>query len=55
MDIVPVMVSEGWPVVYAGGRGAAFMPVDGDRKWPVAVDGEYLVLANPKLVNADQK
>ncbi|HVM60094.1 MAG TPA: glycosyltransferase family 39 protein [Verrucomicrobiae bacterium] len=49
-EIVPLMLDEKWNVVYAGGRGVAYAPIGPDKKWPVVLDGEYLVLANPQLV-----
>lgn len=49
-EIVPLMVDEKWKVVYAGGRGVAYAQIGPGKKWPVVVDGEYLVLANPQLV-----
>jgi 4-amino-4-deoxy-L-arabinose transferase-like glycosyltransferase len=49
-EIVPVMVDEKWNVVYAGGRGVAYAQIGPGKKWPVVIDGEYLVLANPQLV-----
>jgi hypothetical protein len=49
-EIVPLMLDENWKVAYAGGRGVAYAQIGPGKKWPVVVDGEYLVLANPQLV-----
>ncbi len=49
-DIVSQMVAEKWPVVHAGGQGVAYLPVGPNATVPVVVGGEYLVLANPRLV-----
>lgn len=47
---VEAMLSAGWKPVYVGGNGQmAIVNVRG-HQWPVAVNGEYLVLANPRLV-----
>jgi hypothetical protein len=47
---VEAMLHAGWKPVYAGGSGQmAIVDVRG-HKWPVAVNGEYLVLENPRLV-----
>ncbi len=49
-EIVPLMIDQNWKVVYADGRGVAYAQIAPGKKWPVVVDGEYLVLANPRLV-----
>jgi len=49
-ETVSQMVREKWRVVYAGGQGVAYAPVGSGVSWPVVVGGEYLVLANPRLV-----
>lgn len=49
-EVVGQMVREGWPVVYHGGRQVAYAPVGNGISWPVAVDGEYIVLANPRFI-----
>ena len=47
---VEAMLNAGWRPVYVGGSGQmAIVNVRG-HKWPVAVNGEYLVLENPRLV-----
>ncbi|HUJ09072.1 MAG TPA: hypothetical protein VL171_03535 [Verrucomicrobiae bacterium] len=47
---VEKIVDAQWKPVYVGGSGEmALVNVRGHR-WPVAVDGEYLVLENPHLV-----
>jgi 4-amino-4-deoxy-L-arabinose transferase-like glycosyltransferase len=48
--IVPLMLDAGWKVVYAGGRGVGYAQIGPGKKWPVVIDGEYLVLANPQLM-----
>ena len=50
LAIVPLMVAEGWKPVYVGGQGMALVDVGAGKQWPVAVDGEYLVFANPRFV-----
>ena len=49
-EIVPFMIAEGWKPVYVGGQGMALVNIGPNKQWPVAVDGEYLVLANPRFV-----
>ncbi|HTS20100.1 MAG TPA: glycosyltransferase family 39 protein [Verrucomicrobiae bacterium] len=49
-EIVPLMLDGKWNVVYQGGREVAYAEIGPGKKWPVVVDGEYLVLANPQLV-----
>lgn len=49
-EVVGQMVREQWPVVYHGGRQVAYAPVGEGLAWPVAVEGEYLVLANPRFL-----
>jgi hypothetical protein len=44
------MIAEQWPAVYASGKGVAYVNIGPNQRWPVAVGGEYLVLANPQLV-----
>jgi len=48
-EVVNSMIAEQWPVVYVGGKSAAYVNVGPDQRWPVAVGGEYLVLANPRF------
>lgn len=48
-DLVSQMLRDGWQVAYTTGNGTATVPVGGGRTWPVAVDGEFLVLANPRF------
>ena len=47
-EVIAGMLKEHWPVVYTGGHQFALVNIEGGRQWPVAVDGEYLVLANPR-------
>ena len=47
---VEAMLSAGWKPVYVGGSGQVAIVNLRGHQWPVAVDGEYLVLANPQLV-----
>ncbi|MDW8343128.1 MAG: hypothetical protein RMM51_01390 [Verrucomicrobiae bacterium] len=49
-ELVGQMVREGWPIVYHGGRQVAYAPIGDGISWPVAVDGEYIVLANPRFI-----
>jgi len=44
------MLSAGWKPVYVGGSGQMAIVNFRGHQWPVAVNGEYLVLANPQLV-----
>ena len=50
-EVISTVLQERWPVVYMGGRQAAVVNVAG-RQWPVTVDGEYMVLANPRWAKA---
>ena len=50
LEFVSQMVAESWKPVYVGGQGIALVNVGANKRWPVAVDGEYLVLANPRFV-----
>jgi hypothetical protein len=50
-EVMAVVLQERWPLVYEGGRQAALVNVGG-RQWPVVVDGEYMVLANPRFAKA---
>jgi hypothetical protein len=52
VTIVPEMLNEGWRVVYTDGRQVGTLAIPPDKKWPVAVSGEYIVLGNPRLLNA---
>jgi Dolichyl-phosphate-mannose-protein mannosyltransferase len=54
LDRVSAMLEEAWPIVYVGGERWITVEVMG-KKWPVAVNGEYIVLANPKLVQAAER
>jgi 4-amino-4-deoxy-L-arabinose transferase-like glycosyltransferase len=49
-EVVNSMIADRWPTAYASGKGVAYVNIGPDQRWPVAVDGEYLVLANPQLV-----
>lgn len=53
--IVSGMVREQWPVVFAGGSGVAHAPIGQGTSWPLALNGEYLVLANPRLVKPAER
>jgi 4-amino-4-deoxy-L-arabinose transferase-like glycosyltransferase len=48
---VEAMLNAGWKPVYVGGTGQMAVVNVRGHKWPVAVNGEYLVLSNPQLVN----
>ena len=48
-ETVAKMVQEQWPVVYHGGQQVAYAPTGNGMAWPVAVNGEYLVLSNPRF------
>ncbi len=48
-ETVAQMVREQWPVVYHGGQQVVYAPVGHGLAWPVAVNGEYLVLSNPRF------
>jgi 4-amino-4-deoxy-L-arabinose transferase-like glycosyltransferase len=48
---VEAMLEAGWKPVYVGGSGQMAVITARGHKWPVAVNGEYLVLANPQLAN----
>jgi hypothetical protein len=50
-EIMATVLQDRWPIVYMGGRQAAVVDVGG-RQWPVTVDGEYMVLANPRFTKA---
>jgi 4-amino-4-deoxy-L-arabinose transferase-like glycosyltransferase len=47
---VQAMLDAGWKPVYVGGSGQMAVVNFRGHKWPVAVNGEYLVLSNPELV-----
>jgi hypothetical protein len=47
---VDAMLDAGWKPVYVGGSGQMALVNARGHKWPVAVNGEYLVLSNPQLV-----
>ncbi len=51
-DVVNSMITDKWRVVYPdpGLRRVVDVNVGPNQLWPVAVGGEYLVLANPQLV-----
>ena len=49
-EIVNAMVNEKWPVVYSGGHDVVYVTVGNGLRWPAAVNGECLVLANPRFV-----
>jgi hypothetical protein len=49
-----VVLRERWPVVFTGGHQVAVVPVGPGKQWPVVVDGEYMVLANPRFVKTNQ-
>ncbi|HUK82548.1 MAG TPA: glycosyltransferase family 39 protein [Verrucomicrobiae bacterium] len=51
-DVIEGMVQKKWPVVFTGGHQVALVNIGGVKQWPVAVDGEYLVLANPQFTKA---
>ncbi|HUI05716.1 MAG TPA: glycosyltransferase family 39 protein [Verrucomicrobiae bacterium] len=48
-EVMATAVRDRWQVVYVGGRGAASVYLGG-WQWPVTVDGEYMVLANPRFM-----
>lgn len=48
-EAVDGMIREQWPIVAVAGEKAAVVNI-GSNRWPVVVNGEYLVLANPRLV-----
>lgn len=48
-DVVGRLVADGWKVVWSGGHPVAYASLGGDKRWPIVIGGEYLVLANPKL------
>jgi 4-amino-4-deoxy-L-arabinose transferase-like glycosyltransferase len=50
-DVMATVLQEQWPVVYAGSQQTTWVDFDG-KPWPVVVNGEYMVLANPKFVGA---
>jgi hypothetical protein len=53
--VVETILRAKWPVVFAGGRGATLIPISpGEPRWPVAVDGEYLVFGNPKWLKPEE-
>ena len=47
-EVLEAMMKEKWPVVYHGGQGVMYAELGG-RPWPLAVNGEYLVFANPRF------
>jgi 4-amino-4-deoxy-L-arabinose transferase-like glycosyltransferase len=47
---VEAVLGAGWKPVYVGGSGQMAIVNFRGHQWPVAVNGEYLVLANPQLV-----
>lgn len=47
---VQAMLDAGWKPMYVGGSGQMAVVNYRGHKWPVAVNGEYLVLSNPELV-----
>ncbi len=53
-EIIDEVMGQKWPVVYAGGEQVAAVPVGGGKRWPVTVEGEYMVFANPRLANVAQ-
>jgi hypothetical protein len=53
-EIIDGVLREKWPVVFTSGRQGALVSVGG-KQWPVVVDGEYLVLANPRFLKSDQQ
>jgi 4-amino-4-deoxy-L-arabinose transferase-like glycosyltransferase len=54
-EVVAQMLTEKWPVVWHGGAGATVVNVGNGRMWPVAVGGEYLVFANPRLMKSSEQ
>jgi hypothetical protein len=52
---VEALLNAGWQPVYVGGSGKMAIVDTRGHKWPVVVNGEYLVLANPRLAIAGQK
>lgn len=48
-EVVPQMLAADWKVVWSGGHNVAYASLGGDKRWPVVIGGEYVVLANPKL------
>lgn len=48
-DLVSQMLRDGWQVVHTTGSGTTTIPSGPNKLWPVAVNGEFLVLANPQL------
>jgi 4-amino-4-deoxy-L-arabinose transferase-like glycosyltransferase len=49
-EVVPLMIAQGWKPVYVGGQGMTMANVGPDKLWPLAINGEYLVLENPRLI-----
>jgi hypothetical protein len=47
-EAVDGMLREQWPIVVVAGEKAAVVNI-GNTRWPVVVNGEYLVLANPRF------
>jgi len=48
-EVVAGMVAEHWPVVFPQPAQVVYPPQLSGR-WPVLLDGEYLVLANPRFI-----
>ena len=49
-ELMAVILEEEWPVVATTGREVRLKTFEPGGRWPVAVGGEYLVLANPRFV-----
>jgi 4-amino-4-deoxy-L-arabinose transferase-like glycosyltransferase len=49
-EIVNAMLEQHWPVVWHSGEQYVLAPLGDGKNWPVALGGEYLVLANPRFV-----
>jgi uncharacterized membrane protein len=54
-EIVDGVLQDKWPVVFTDGRQSALAPVGAGKQWPVVVDGEYMVLANPRFLEPGSK
>ena len=54
-EVVDRAVQARWPVVFTGGHPIALLNVGNGKQWPVVIDGEYMVLANPRFAGDNQK
>lgn len=54
-DAVAVMMREKWPIVHASTPHVEAVTLAPDQQWPVVVEGEYLIFANPQMINMGTK